>query len=147
MGWAFIFEFYPERKRGVISKNIKAQPMCKFAQLYACHELFRELYTHGIWWLFHLPPSEILNWFWIICIWTRYFKTKIWMLTWKTYLLCIFQPSIDFDFCNISSSCDVVYKGRWLTQAGYWFIFDFVSILLVWVAKFKMPSNWKISVT
>ena len=22
------------------------------------------------------------------------------------------QPSIDFDFCNISSSCDVVYKGR-----------------------------------
>ena len=22
------------------SKNIKAQPMCKFAQLYACHELF-----------------------------------------------------------------------------------------------------------
>jgi hypothetical protein len=23
------------------SKNIKAQPMCKFAQLYACHELFR----------------------------------------------------------------------------------------------------------
>ena len=22
------------------------------------------------------------------------------------------QPSIDFDFCNISSSCEVVYKGR-----------------------------------
>ena len=22
------------------------------------------------------------------------------------------QPSIDFDFCNISSSCDVVYRGR-----------------------------------
>ena len=43
------------------------------------------------------------------------------------------QPSIDFHFCNISSSCDVVYKERWLTQAGYWFI------LLVWVAKFKMP--------
>ena len=84
---------------------------------------------------------------------------------------------IDFDFCNISSSCDVqiksnqkvlfkvgtfynnqhklsrafqtdiVYKRRWLTQAGYWFIFDFVSILLVWVTKCKMPSNWKISVT
>ena len=35
------------------------------------------------------------------------------------------QPSIDFDFCNISSSCDVVYKGRWLTQAGSWFIFRF----------------------
>jgi hypothetical protein len=33
------------------------------------------------------------------------------------------QPSIDFDFCNIS--CDVVYKGRWLTQAGYWFILRF----------------------
>jgi hypothetical protein len=30
-----------ERKRGGKSKNIKAQPMCKFAQLYACHELFR----------------------------------------------------------------------------------------------------------
>jgi hypothetical protein len=23
MGWAFIFEFYPERKRGVKSKNIE----------------------------------------------------------------------------------------------------------------------------
>jgi hypothetical protein len=56
----------------------------------------RELYTHGIWWLFHLPPSKILNWFWIICIWTRYSKTKIWMLTWKTYLLCIFQHRFDW---------------------------------------------------
>jgi hypothetical protein len=36
MGWAFIFEFYPERKREVKSKNIKAQPICKFAKLYAC---------------------------------------------------------------------------------------------------------------
>jgi hypothetical protein len=35
------------------------------------------------------------------------------------------QPSIDFDFCNISSSCEVVYKGRWLTQAGYWYILRF----------------------
>ena len=35
------------------------------------------------------------------------------------------QPSIDFHFCNISSSCDVVYNGRWLTQAGYWFILRF----------------------
>jgi hypothetical protein len=35
------------------------------------------------------------------------------------------QPSIDFAFCNISSSCDVVYNGRWLTQAGYWFILRF----------------------
>jgi hypothetical protein len=35
------------------------------------------------------------------------------------------QPSIDFHFCNISSFCDVVYKGRWLTQAGYWFILWF----------------------
>jgi hypothetical protein len=47
-------------------------------------------------WLFHLPPSEILNWFWIICIWTRYFKTKIWMLTRKTYLVCIFQHRFDW---------------------------------------------------
>ena len=38
---SFIFEFYPEWKRGVKSKNKKAQPMCKFAQLYACLELFR----------------------------------------------------------------------------------------------------------
>ena len=37
------------------------------------------------------------------------------------------QPSIDFDFCNISSSSDVVYKGRWLTQAGYWFILRFCT--------------------
>ena len=35
------------------------------------------------------------------------------------------QPSIDFDFCNVSSSCDVVYRGRWLIQAGYWFILQF----------------------
>jgi hypothetical protein len=29
-------------------------------------------------------------------------------------------------FCNnISSSYDVIYKGRWLTQAGYWFILRF----------------------
>ena len=35
------------------------------------------------------------------------------------------QPSIDFDFCNISSFCDVVYKERWLTQAGYWIILRF----------------------
>jgi hypothetical protein len=27
--------------------------------------------------------------------------------------------------CNISSSYDFVYKGRWLTQAGYWFILRF----------------------
>ena len=51
------------------------------------------------------------------------------------------QPSIDFDFCNILSSSDIVYKEHLLTQDGYWFI------LLVWVAKCKMPSNWKISVT
>jgi hypothetical protein len=41
---------------------------------------------------------------------------------WKKYLR---QSSIDFDFGNISSSCDVVYKGGWLTQAGYWFILRF----------------------
>ena len=31
-GLGVIFEFYPERKRGLKSKNIKAQPMCKFAR-------------------------------------------------------------------------------------------------------------------
>jgi hypothetical protein len=48
MGWAFKFEFYPERKRGLKSKNIKAQPMCKFAQLYACHELFLKRHERNI---------------------------------------------------------------------------------------------------
>ena len=57
------------------------------------------------------------------------------------------QPSIDFDFCNISSSCDVVYKGHWLTQAGYWLILRFCGHFTCLVAKCKMPSNWKISVT
>ena len=74
MSWAFIFEIYLERQRGVKPKNIKAKAMCKFAQLYTCHEnisiligqiryflTIRELYAHGICWLFHLPPSEILN--------------------------------------------------------------------------------------
>ena len=40
-GLGLYIRIYAERKRGVKSKNIKAQPMCKFAQLYACHELFR----------------------------------------------------------------------------------------------------------
>ena len=34
-----------------------------------------------------------------------------------------------------------------LTHMATELIYDFVSILLVEVAKFKMPSNWKISVT
>jgi hypothetical protein len=55
-----------------------------------CHRQW--LITYVVFW----PPSEILNWFWIICIWTRYFKKKIWMLTWKTYLLCIFQHRFDW---------------------------------------------------
>ena len=36
-------------------------------------------------------------------------KNKKLVLFRKKYLR---QPSIDFDFCNISSSYDVVYKGR-----------------------------------
>ena len=32
---------------GVKSKNIKTQPKCKFAQLYACHELFLK-YIPGV---------------------------------------------------------------------------------------------------
>ena len=50
MGWAFIFEFYPERQRDVKSKNIKASP----GQI-RYFLTIRELYAHGIWWLFHLP--------------------------------------------------------------------------------------------
>jgi hypothetical protein len=45
--FTFIFEFYPKPKRGVKSKNIKAQPMCKFAQLYASHELFLKFTQEG----------------------------------------------------------------------------------------------------
>jgi hypothetical protein len=55
------------------------------------------------------------------CSSVRYY---VWQLR-SAILLALRQPSIDFDFCNISSSCDVVYKGRWLTQAGYWFILRF----------------------
>ena len=49
-----------------------------------------------------------------------------------------------YRLCNFSSSGDIVYKECWhwnklVTDLFY----DFVSILLVWVAKFKMPSNWK----
>jgi hypothetical protein len=47
------------------------------------------------------------------------------------------QPSIDFDFFIVSSSCDVVYRERWFTQAGYWFILRFCEHLLVWVAKLQ----------
>jgi hypothetical protein len=47
------------------------------------------------------------------------------------------QPSIDFDFGNISSSCDVVYKGRWLTQAGYWFILRFCEHFTCFSSKIQ----------
>jgi hypothetical protein len=50
------------------------------------------------------------------------------------------QPSIDFDFCNILSSCDVVCKGCWHKLVTDLFC-DFVSILLVWVAKLENNSN------
>jgi hypothetical protein len=48
---------------------------------------------------------------------TNFFIHLLWKFT--------FGDAHIFDFCNISSSCDVVYKGRWLTQAGYWFILRF----------------------
>ena len=62
----------------------------------------------------------------------------------KKYLI---QPSIDFDF--------VIYHHpvTLFTRDADWhklitdLFYDFVSILLVWVAKCKMPSNLKISVT
>ena len=38
--------------------------------------------------------------------------------------LSLFRVSVNH-CCNISSSCDVVYRGRWLTQAGCWFILRF----------------------
>ena len=62
-------------------------------------------------------------------------KKKVLLLTKKHFQKKYFkrQPSIDLDFCNLSSSCDVVYKGRWwyrhklVTDLFY----DFVSILFV----------------
>jgi hypothetical protein len=40
-------------------------------------------------------------------------------------------------FFNISSSCDVVYKGPWLTQAGYWFILRFCEHLTCLSSKIQ----------
>ena len=42
----YILRFYPSLSLGVNS-DIKAQPMCKFAQLYACHELFLNCISPG----------------------------------------------------------------------------------------------------
>jgi hypothetical protein len=41
-------------------------------------------------------------------------KKKLVLLTYNKYSgkKYLRQPSIDFDFCNISSPCDVVYKGK-----------------------------------
>jgi hypothetical protein len=114
--------------------------------------------------------------------------TNIKILDFLTYNLFrikyLRQPSINFDFCNLSSSGDIVYKDRWwhwhklrYTDSDYpfgisgdvvykerwwpwhkpWFTdsdlqtfltdlsYDYMSILHVKVAKYKMPSNWKIS--
>jgi hypothetical protein len=71
-----------------------------------------------------LLALEMMN-EWTPTFWKNKYQWKKSLYCWhkkkfrKKYLR---QPSIDFDFCNISSSCDAVYKGRWLTQAGYWFI-------------------------
>ena len=59
------------------------------------------------------------------------------------------QPSNKCNFCNLSSSSDVVYKERW----WHWhklltdLFFHFVKVLLVYVAKIKMPSNCNLSVS
>jgi len=51
------------------------------------------------------------------------------------------RPLIDFDFCYWSFSGNVVYDERW----WHWYMlitdlfYNFVSILIVWVAKCKMP--------
>jgi hypothetical protein len=52
----------------------------------------------------------------------------------KKYLI---QPSSDFDFCNISSSCDAVYKGRSLTHADYWFILRFCDHFICLSSKIQ----------
>ena len=70
------------------------------------------------------------------------------------------QASIytDYDY-PFGISGDVVYKERWWPWHKPWFTdsdlqtfltdlsYDYMSILHVKVAKYKMPSNWKISVT
>jgi hypothetical protein len=53
----------------------------------------------------------------------------------KSSTICAFSRSIDFDFCNISSTCDVVYKGPDWHMLVTDLFYDFVSILLVWVVK------------
>ena len=73
-------------------------------------------------------------------------KKKAYIVDIKKIPEKIRQPFIDFDFCNISSSCDVVYKDADWHKLVTDLFYDFVSILLVWEAKCKMSSNWKISV-
>ena len=56
---------------------------------------------------------------------------------------------------HLSTLTFVIYRHhvKLFTRGADWhklvtdLFYDFVSILLVWVAKFQMPSNWKISVT
>jgi hypothetical protein len=75
-----------QNERRIVLYSQKFPSGIEVYRVWSNYIIWRSIPEHGIWWLFHLPPSEILNWFW-----TRYLKTKIWMLTWKTYLLCIFQ--------------------------------------------------------
>jgi hypothetical protein len=70
------------------------------------------------------------------------------------------QPSINFHFCNISSSCDVVYKGRWLTPVinkysvtKYFFIICFENLHLgipsthTYIPLICVGHDWKTKCT
>jgi hypothetical protein len=52
------------------------------------------------------------------------------------------QPSIDFNFCNISSCCDVVYKGRWLTQAGISNYVNYIRIIESYIRPWYNSANF-----
>jgi hypothetical protein len=85
MGWAFIFD--------------SSMPAMNYFDSNRTNTvIFNHSWTVCTRHLVAVPFTSFgnLNWFWNICIWTRYFKTKIWMLTWKTYLLCIFQHRFDW---------------------------------------------------
>jgi hypothetical protein len=88
------------RKREVKSKNIKAQHNSMPAMNYFDSNrpntvMFNHSWTVYTYTAFGGCSIYLLRKFWID-FWTRYFKTKIWMLTWKTYLLCIFQHRFDW---------------------------------------------------
>jgi hypothetical protein len=89
----------------VYTRHLVAVPFTSFVGIYFFYFISNNCSSvrYYVWQLRSaiLLALEMMNewtptFFWIICIWTRYFKTKIWMLIRKTYLLCIFQHRFDW---------------------------------------------------